>query len=110
LAGWVGDNGDPDNYLYLLFDKDNTVPGIARNIAFYRDDEVSDLLRHAQRVENRDQREELYVQAQTRIAADAPWVPLAHSQVAVAARDDLTGIVVNHSGHVVYTAIHRVRR
>ncbi|MBK9032438.1 MAG: ABC transporter substrate-binding protein [Myxococcales bacterium] len=110
LAGWVGDNGDPDNYLYLMFDKDNTVPGIARNIAFYRDDEVSALLRRAQRVEDRGEREALYTEAQRRIAADAPWVPLAHSQVTVAARVDLTGVVVNHSGHVVYAGIRRAPR
>ncbi len=110
LAGWVGDNGDPDNYLYLLFDKDNTVPGLARNIAFYRDDTVSKLLRAAQTVEDRGAREALYADVQRRLAADAPWVPLAHSQVAIAATDDLDGIVVNASGHVVYTGLVRVAR
>lgn len=110
LAGWVGDNGDPDNYLYLMFDKDNTVPGIARNIAFYRDDAVSTLLRRAQRVEDRGERERLYAEAQTRIAADAPWVPLAHSQVTVAAREDITGVVVDPTGHVVYAGLKRVKR
>lgn len=110
LAGWVGDNGDPDNYLYLMFDKDNTVPGIARNIAFYRDDAVSTLLRRAQRVEDRREREQLYAEAQARIAADAPWVPLAHSQVTVAAREDITGVVVDPTGHVVYAGLKRVKR
>ena len=110
LAGWVGDNGDPDNYLSLLFDKDNTVPGIARNIAFYRDDAVTTLLRRAQRVEGRREREVLYAEAQARIAADAPWVPLAHSQVTVAARDDVSGVIVNHSGHVWYAGIRRIVR
>jgi len=110
LAGWVGDNGDPDNYLYLMFDKNNTVPGLARNIAFYRDDEVSELLRQAQRVEDRRAREALYGQVQRRLAADAPWVPLAHSQVAIAAREDVVGVVVNTSGHVVYTGLSLERR
>lgn len=110
LAGWVGDNGDPDNYLYLLFDKDNTVPGRAANIAFYRDDTVSRLLREAQTTEDRGARERLYAEVQRRLAADAPWAPLAHSQVAIAATDDLDGIVVNASGHVVYTGLVRVNR
>ncbi len=110
LAGWVGDNGDPDNYLYLLFDKDNTVPGLARNIAFYRDDTVSELLRKAQAVEDRGAREALYADVQQRLVEDAPWVPLAHSQVAIAASDGLDGIVVNASGHVVYTGLTRVTR
>jgi peptide/nickel transport system substrate-binding protein len=110
LAGWVGDNGDPDNYLYLLFDKDNTVPGLARNIAFYRNDTVSELLRKAQAVEDRGAREALYAEVQQRLVEDAPWVPLAHSQVAIAASDGLDGIVVNASGHVVYTGLMRVTR
>lgn len=110
LAGWVGDNGDPDNYLFLLFDKDNTVPGLASNIAFYRDETVSRLLREAQATEDHRAREQLYAEVQRRLAADAPWAPLAHSQVAIAATDDLDGIVVNASGHVVYTGLVRVHR
>ncbi|HUQ05899.1 MAG TPA: ABC transporter substrate-binding protein [Kofleriaceae bacterium] len=110
LAGWVGDNGDPDNYLYLLFDKDNTVPGLARNIAFYRSDTVSELLRRAQAVEDRTAREALYAEVQRQLVTDAPWVPLAHSQVAIAASDGFDGIVVNAAGHVVYTGLVRVNR
>jgi peptide/nickel transport system substrate-binding protein len=110
LAGWVGDSGDPDNYLFLLFDKDNTTPGIARNIAFYRSDEVSELLRRAQRVEDRSAREGLYAEAQARIAADAPWVPLAHSQVVVATREDVTGVAVSAAGAVFYAGIRRISR
>lgn len=110
LAGWVGDNGDPDNYLFLMFDEDNTVPGIARNIAFYRDHQVSTLLRQARQVEDRRERERLYAAAQARIADAAPWVPLAHSQVAVAAREEITGVVVDPSGHVSYAGVRRVRR
>ena len=110
LAGWSGDNGDPDNYLYLLFHEDNTDPGIARNIAFYRDHAVSKLLTDAQRVEDRAARDAIYGDIQARIAADAPWVPLAHSQVAVAARDEISGLVIRANGTVAYAGLHRVGR
>lgn len=110
LAGWVGDNGDPDNYLFLHFDQGNTVPGVARNIAFYRDETVSRLLREAEAVEDRGARERLYAEVQRKLAVDAPWAPLAHSQVAIAARDDLDGLVVSPSGHVVYSGLVRVAR
>lgn len=110
LAGWSGDNGDPDNYLYLLFHEANTQPGIARNIAFWRDRAVSELLTDAQRVERRDARDAIYAEVQRRIAEDAPWVPLAHSQVAIAARDEISGLQMKASGSVVYASLHRVGR
>jgi peptide/nickel transport system substrate-binding protein len=71
---------------------------------------VSELLRKAQAVEDRTAREALYAEVQRHLVADAPWVPLAHSQVAIAASDDFDGIVVNAAGHVVYTGLVRVNR
>ncbi|HYU15411.1 MAG TPA: ABC transporter substrate-binding protein, partial [Candidatus Acidoferrum sp.] len=44
LFGWIGDTADPDNYLYTLFDQDSAIPGVARNLSFYRDAELHRLL------------------------------------------------------------------
>lgn len=109
LLGWVGDNGDPDNYLQQL-DRDNTQIGSAVNVAFYRDAHVHDLLVRAQQTGDRAAREQLYIEAQDQIALDVPWVPLAHSQVALAARDDVGDLIVNPTGQVIYRAVVRVRR
>jgi len=110
LFGWVGDNGDPDNFLYILFDRDNAAKGNAQNAAFYRDPEVHGLLVLAQTSEDKDDRERLYARVQEKIAADAPWVPLAYSQVAIAAREDVADVVINPTGHVVYARTRRMRR
>jgi peptide/nickel transport system substrate-binding protein len=110
LYGWVGDNGDPDNFLYILFDRDNAVVGTAQNAAFYRDPEVHGLLVLAQMSEDKDDRERLYARIQEKLAADAPWVPLAHSQVAIAARDDIASVVINPTGNVVYARARRIQR
>ena len=48
LFGWIGDTGDPDNFLYTLFDRDNAIPGEAQNIAFYSVPRVDELLVQAQ--------------------------------------------------------------
>ncbi|RKJ71978.1 ABC transporter substrate-binding protein, partial [Butyricicoccus sp. 1XD8-22] len=45
LLGWTGDNGDADNFLYTLLDKDNIG---SNNYAYYSNDEVHDLLLSAQ--------------------------------------------------------------
>jgi len=47
LFGWVGDTGDPDNFLYVLFSSDNANAD-AQNVAFYRNPEVDSLLARAQ--------------------------------------------------------------
>jgi peptide/nickel transport system substrate-binding protein len=109
LLGWVGDNGDPDNFLQQL-DRENTVIGSAVNVAFYRDALVHQLLGQAQEAGDRLERERLYARVQEQIAEDVPWVPLAHSQVAIAARDDVTGLILNPTGQVIYRAVRRSAR
>jgi peptide/nickel transport system substrate-binding protein len=110
LFGWIGDNGDPDNFLYTLFDPDSARIGTARNLSFYRDTQLHELLLAGQRTIVRARREELYRQAQERIAAEAPWVPLAHSRVAVAARVDVSNIVVSPTAVVEFKGVRRLGR
>ena len=107
LFGWIGDTGDPDNFLYMLFHSDNATPGTAQNIAFYRDRGVDRLLLEAQATSDETTRSGLYAAVQDQIAADAVWVPLAHSELVVAARAELAGVVLSPLGHPVYALIRR---
>lgn len=107
LLGWVGDNGDPDNFLYTLLDQDNTVPGLARNVSFFKDPFVHGLLVQAQESESREEREALYARAQQLIAEEAPWVPLAHAKITVASRADIGGVIVNPQSHVFFRMVRR---
>ncbi|AUS07887.1 ABC transporter substrate-binding protein [Laceyella sacchari] len=91
LFGWNGDNGDPDNFLYVLLDKDNTRMPDAANIALYKNDELHDLLIRAQELSDEKQRAELYMKAQEIIKRDAPWVPIAHATVPYAAKKEVIG-------------------
>ncbi|QWC23969.1 ABC transporter substrate-binding protein [Bacillus haikouensis] len=76
LLGWTGDNGDADNFLYVLLDKDNIG---SNNYSYYSNDELHKILIDAQTEVDQAKREELYKKAQEIIHEDAPWVPLAHS-------------------------------
>lgn len=107
VFGWVGDTGDPDNFLYVLFHSDNAQVGAAQNIAFYRDRGVDALLTDAQGASDEPTRSGLYAVIQDRIAADAPWVPLAHSELVVAARQELSGLLLSPRGHPIYSLIER---
>src|SRR6185295_11108578 len=94
LAGWIGETGDPDNFLYVLFHSDNAVPGSAQNISFYRNPVLDSLLVEAQVAVDEPSRATLYAQAQDILAEDAPWLPLAHSELVVAARAELGGVLL----------------
>ncbi len=89
IFGWTGDNGDPDNFLYVLLDQDNAVKGTAQNRAFYKSAAVHELLIKAQRTTDQATRTKLYQQAQVIIHQDAPWVPFVHAARVAAYRKEV---------------------
>jgi peptide/nickel transport system substrate-binding protein len=102
LLGWTGDNGDPDNFLYLLFDPENAEVGSARNISFFKNGELHGMLTWARESADRGERERYYAQAQDLIAKEAPWVPIAHAEVVVAARRSLGNLMVHPSSNIYF--------
>jgi ABC-type transport system substrate-binding protein len=97
LLGWTGDIGDPDNFLYVLLDKDNAVKP-AQNICFYKSDKLHDLLAKAQVETDQKKREALYKEAQVVIHADAPMVPLAHSVDIVPLKPVVENFIMDPTG------------
>ncbi|XKE95715.1 ABC transporter substrate-binding protein [Metaplanococcus flavidus] len=92
LLGWTGDNGDADNFLYVLLDQDNIG---SNNYTYYENQELHDILIEAQTEVDEEVRNELYAQAQEIIHEDAPWVPLVHSTPLLAGGSN----VVNFKPH-----------
>lgn len=95
MLGWTGDNGDADNFIYTLLDKDNIG---SNNYAYYSNDEVHDLLIKAQSETDENVRNDLYKKAQEIIHEDAPWVPLAHSTPLLAAKAGVKGFLPHPTG------------
>ena len=102
LLGWTGDNGDADNFLYTLLDKDNIG---SNNYAYYSSDEAHTLLVQAQSEVDEDKRNELYKQAQVIIHEDAPWVPLAHSTPLIAAKSTVQDYLPHPTGSEALTNV-----
>jgi ABC-type transport system substrate-binding protein len=113
LFGWTADNGDPDNFLKVLLDgkdsRDEEAFGGEQNDAFYRNGEVHGLLVWAEETQDQEERAGYYRRAQEIIARDAPWVPLAHSELAVAARNEVEGLVLHPTGTVFYQKVRLER-
>lgn len=107
LFGWVGDNGDPDNFLYVLFDSDKTLPPNAQNFAYYRNHEVDRLLRAAQAATDQGTRRDLYRTIQDQLASELPSIPLVHSEYVIAASAVLDQVVVSPLGQPIYSLIRR---
>jgi peptide/nickel transport system substrate-binding protein len=87
LSGWMGDNGDPDNFLFSLLGKPNWG---GANTSWYDNPEVETLLEQAQQVSDQAQRIELYHQAEQMIVDDAPWVFLGYQKHQVVLRTGVT--------------------
>ena len=100
LLGWTGDNGDPDNFLAVLFGCD-AVGG--SNRAQWCNEEFESLVQSAKTVSDFGARTDLYERAQEVFKREAPWATIAHSIVFKAMRKEVTGYKIDpFGGHVFY--------
>ncbi|MBD8004631.1 ABC transporter substrate-binding protein [Bacillus norwichensis] len=99
MLGWTGDNGDADNFLYALLDKDSIG---SNNYSRYANEDVHKLLIEAQTETEEDKRNELYKEALEIIHDDAPWVPIAHSVPQLAGKSTIEGFFPHPTGVQVF--------
>lgn len=101
MLGWTGDNGDPDNFLWVLLSGPAAIPP-AGNISFWKDAEFTELCRQAKETADQEVRTQLYREAQEVFHEEAPWVPIAHSVVTVPAKDYVQGFQIYPTGKRVF--------
>lgn len=78
ILGWIGDNGDPDNFAFLLSSQAAKKP--AQNIAFYRSAEFDKLFYQGKKETTLEARKATYMKLQAKAGEDAAWAPLVHAQ------------------------------
>ena len=101
MLGWTGDNGDPDNFLWVLLSEPAAqLP--AGNIALWKNKEFTDLCAKAKVTTDQAERDRLYRAAQEVFHEEAPWVPIAHSVVTVPAMDYVNDFVLYPTGKRVF--------
>jgi len=95
LLGWTGDNGDPDNFMNVLYGANVCSIGTAGNYAFYTNSTNQELLSAALGTYDEEKRAAYYKKAQEMIHEDAGYVYLAHSTQNIVFRTNVKGYVLN---------------
>ncbi|WP_433738662.1 ABC transporter substrate-binding protein [Pseudomonas putida] len=102
LIGWTGDNGDPDNWLGTLYSCD-AIGG--NNYSMWCDPAYDKLIKQAKVVTDREQRTELYKQAQQYLKQQVPITPVAHSTVNQPLSAKVEGFKVSPFGRNVFSGV-----
>jgi len=101
LLGWTGDNGDPDNFMFVLLGCEAAKD--SANRARWCNPTFNDLLVRAKQTSNMAQRTQYYKAAQLVFKDEAPWVTIAHSIVFMPMRKEVTGYLIDpFGGHIFY--------
>lgn len=98
LIGWVGDNGDTDNFLSVFFGSWAAEKGSATNFSFYRDAEMDALLLEARGTADPSSRAGLYRRALDLWKRDLPILPLCHGDNIVALGSQFEGFTLQKIG------------
>jgi dipeptide transport system substrate-binding protein len=100
LMGWTGDNGDPDNFLYVLLGCEAV--GSANRARFCYQP-FNDLLIKAKRTPDVAERTKFYEEAQVVFKEQAPWLTVAHSVVYEPIRKEVKNYKIDpFGGHIFY--------
>lgn len=91
--GWIGDNGDPDNFMYLLASPD---PGM--NVALYKSEEFNKTLADGVKAPAGADRNAIYTQLEKKVAAEAVWLPISHATTLAAYRPNVDGFFFHMTG------------
>jgi ABC-type transport system substrate-binding protein len=105
--GWIGDNGDPDNFLYMLLHSKMITATANMNSAKYKSAVSDKALEEAQVLTDPKARLEKYKASQEAIVKDAPWLFISHSNDMVATKKDVTGFQLHPTGWIDLTTVDK---
>lgn len=104
-SGWVSDNGDPDNYLYLPNNCGAKSSGARK--AAWCNARFEEVLLKAQRISDKRARTQLYREAQRIFGRELPWIPIAFTTVNKAMSVAVKGYVVDPSGTSFFDSVYK---
>ncbi len=101
--GWVGDNGDPDNFMNVLLGCSAIKAG--SNMARWCDKDFDDLLQKAKEDSNQAVRTVFYQKAQAVFAKQKPWFTVAHAKMNRVISDKVVGYKIDPFGHENFQSV-----
>ncbi|CAH8214663.1 peptide ABC transporter substrate-binding protein SapA [Vibrio aestuarianus] len=107
LTGWIGDTGDPDNFLRPLLSCNSNRAGL--NVAMWCNNDFDFLLDLALEVDKTRYRLNLYKQAQNILNEEFPVIPLAHGMQFKAYNSNLTGFKLSPFNVQPFNRVERVK-
>jgi len=100
--GWIGDNGDPDNFMNLLAVDDRSM-----NIAMYNNPEFKNLIAKGLATPAGAERNAIYTQLEKIAAADAVWLPISHAQTLAAYRPNVQNFYFHMTGITPFAGVSK---
>ncbi|MCK4432769.1 MAG: ABC transporter substrate-binding protein, partial [Methanomicrobia archaeon] len=95
MLGWSGDNGDPDNFLNVLYGEDKATVGSAGNVAFKRNEKVQDLLDAALMTFDQAERAAYYEEANKLLVEQCSHIFIAHSDQNLGFLNTVHGYIIH---------------
>jgi ABC-type transport system substrate-binding protein len=94
MLGWVGDNGDTDNFMNVCSMNRASI-GMAQNRAFYINEGVQELLSAALATYDDEKRAIYYKKIQEIVHEDAAWVYLFHLTQNIVFKNNIKGFILS---------------
>lgn len=102
--GWVGDNGDPDNFLNLLADQNPSM-----NAARFNDEAYNAMIAEGTSLEKGAERDALYAKAEQYIADLAVWLPISHANNLSAYSPAVQNYSYHPTGNIFFKDMYKAK-
>lgn len=102
--GWTGDNGDPDNFMALLSDKDP-----AMNVARFADPQYLDLIAQGKAAPEGEGRDAIYKQLEQIQVDQNPWLLISHSKLLSAYNPKVQDYYYHVTGNIFLSEMTKLK-
>lgn len=100
--GWLSDNGDPDNTLYLLSLEDRSM-----NVAHFANAEFNALIAEGLSTPEGDARDEIYHKLEELAAEEQPWLLISHAKNLLGYNPKVEGFYYHPTGIAKFQVVSK---